>query len=168
MKRDELIRLIEDHGKTLTRFCLKLCRSRSNAEDLYQETWCRVISKFQQYDASKPFQPWLFSICINIFRNIYKKEKRTLAAEFDSSEEQEWTISTTTGSNPVFNEDHDQIRQIVNELNEKHRIVIVLHYFSDYSVKEIASIIGIPQGTVKSRLDKARKIIKGRLEDNER
>ena len=161
-----LDRYVTQHGNSLTRLCLKLCRNDAEAEDLFQETWCRVVEKIRFYDESKPFEPWLFTLCINSFRNSYKKAKNKPVAVFDSDEEQEFTINKAIDSKPVFNEEYDFLRQIISELDEKHRIVVVLHYFRDYSVKELASIIRIPQGTVKSRLHKAREIIKRRLEDD--
>ena len=167
MERSDIISCIEEHEKNLTRLCMKLCRNRSDAEDLYQETWCRVVEKIHQYDETKPFQPWLFAICVNSYRNAYKRAKRMPVAVFDSSEEMGWAINNTADNKPMFNEEYDLIKQIIDDLDEKHRIVIVLHYFSDYSVEQLASIIGIPQGTVKSRLHKARRIIRGRLEENE-
>ena len=167
MDRDGLIRYVAEHEKALTRLCLKLCQNLVDAEDLYQETWCRVVSKIHLYDESLPFLPWLFAICVNTYRNAHKKAKRRPVAQFDNIEEMEWAIDRAVSSEPVFNVEHDLIRQIVHGLDEKFRIVIVLHYFSDFSVQELASIIGIPQGTVKSRLHKARKTIKGRLEEHE-
>jgi len=166
MTREDLNRLVAEHETALTRLCLKLCRSNVDAEDLYQETWRRAVEKIHLYNDTKPFQPWLFTICINVFRNAYRKSKKTPIAVFDSDEEKERAIDNAAIPEPVFNEEHSLIRDIVNELDEKYRIVIVLHYFSDYSIEELAAIIGIPQGTVKSRLHKARKIIKGRLEDD--
>ena len=166
MERNDLNRYIAEHEKNLTRLCLKLCRNRSDAEDLYQETWCRVMTKLHLYDESKPFQPWLFAVCVNTFRNAYKKAKSNPDALFNTNEEMECAIDSAIDPATVFNEEYDLIRQAVDELDEKHRIVIVLHYFSDYAVEELASIIGIPQGTVKSRLHKARKIIRRRLGNN--
>ena len=166
MTREDLNRLVTEHETALTRLCLKLCRSNADAEDLYQETWRRAVEKIQLFDDTKPFQPWLFTICINVFRNAYRKSKNAPVTDFSSDEEKERAIDNAAISGPVFNEEHSLIRDIVNELDEKYRIVIVLHYFSDYSTEELAAIIGIPQGTVKSRLHKARKIIKGRLEDD--
>ena len=168
MERNSLNRFIAENEKNLTRLCIKLCRNHSDAEDLFQETWCKVIDKIYQYDESKPFQPWLFTICINTYRNAYKKARKTPVASFSSNEEMEWAINNTIDSQLAFDEDHDLIKQIIDSLDEKHRIVVVLHYFSDYSIEQLASIIGVPQGTVKSRLHKARKIIKGRLEDSEK
>ena len=166
MQHDDMINLVEVHGTALTRFCLKLCRSNDEAEELYQDTWCRAIEKIHLYDSTRPFQTWLFTICVNIYRSAYRKSKKSLIAEFDNDEDKEWAMDNAAISKPIFNEEHDLIRQAINELNQKHRIVVVLHYFSDYSLEEIASIIGIPKGTVKSRLHKAREIIRGRLEDN--
>ena len=167
MDRDGLIRYVAEHEKTLTRLCVKLCRNLSDAEDLYQETWCRVVDKIHLYDESLPFLPWLFSICVNTYRNAHKKAKSRPVEQFGSIEEMEWAIDRTVDPKPVFNEEHDLIRQIIDELDERFRVVVVLHYLSDISVQELASIIGIPQGTVKSRLHKARKIIRRRLEDYE-
>ena len=168
INRDDLDYYVSLHGKNLTRLCLKLCRNSHEAENLYQETWCRVVDKIHLYNKSKPFEPWLFTICVNIFKNLYKKAKNTPVTIFDGNEEMEWAINNAVETKPIFNEEHDLLRQIINELDEKHRIVIILYYFSDYSLPELASIIRIPQGTVKSRLHKAREIIKRRLEDNEK
>lgn len=155
---DGLTRYIAEHGQSLTRLCLKLCHNAHEAEDLYQETWCRVLAKLPLYDRAKPFEPWLYTVCVNTYRNIRKKAdgRQTVPLETD-----------VAGTAPLFDEEHDWTRQIVNELEEKYRLVIILHYFKDYSVSELASILRIPQGTVKSRLYKARKILKGRFEDEE-
>lgn len=168
MNRDKIDQHISLHGKNLTRLSLKLCRNQNEAEDLYQETWCKVVEKLYSYDETKPFEPWLFTICINIYRNLYKRAKNRPIAVFHTDEEKEWAIDRTADTTPIFNEEHDLIRQIINEMEEKFRIVIILHYFGDYSIAELSSIIRIPQGTVKSRLYKAREIIRGRLEDNEK
>lgn len=147
---------------------MKLCRNYNEAEDLYQETWCKVVEKFYLYDESKPFEPWLFAICINAYKNAYKRAKNKPVAVFSSDEEKEWAINSTPNSIPTFNEEHDFIKQIINEMDEKFRIVIILHYFRNYSVAELSSIIRIPQGTVKSRLHKARELIRRRFEEIEK
>ena len=165
MRHDDLANLVAEHGTALSRFCSKLCRGQYEAEELYQETWCRAVEKIHLYNNEKPFQTWLFTICVNIFRSAYRKSKKTKITEFNSDEEKERAINNAAISKPVFNEENDMIRQAVNELDAKHRIVVVLHYFGGYSMEEIASIAGIPRGTVKSRLHKARETIRGRLED---
>jgi RNA polymerase sigma-70 factor (ECF subfamily) len=167
MDRNDFNRYITENEKNLTRLCIKLCRNHSDAEDLYQETWCKVVDKIHQYDKSKPFQPWLFTVCINTYRNAYKKARKMPIAQFNSNEEMEYAINNAVNPKSAFDEEHDLIKQVIDSLDEKHRTAVILHYFGDYSIEQLASIIGVPQGTVKSRLHKARKIIRGRLAEND-
>ena len=168
IKRETFDKYISAHGKNLTRLCLKLCRERGEAEDLYQETWCRVAEKIRFYDEAKPFEPWLFTVCLNIFKNACNKAKKRPLAFFESDREMERALNNAAAPQPFFNEEHDLLHQIVGELEEKHRAAVALHYFGDYSLEQIANILGIPRGTVKSRLHKAREIIRRRLEDHDK
>lgn len=167
MDRDSVERYVAEYGKSLTRLCLKLCRNRAEAEDLYQETWCRVLAKLKLYHESQPFEPWLFTLCLNLYRNRYTSKKRQPLAEFGTQEEQDRAMDSASVDAPVFNAEHDHIRQIIDRMDDKHRMVIVLYYFREYSVAEMAAMLRVPQGTVKSRLSKARGIIKRRLEEDE-
>lgn len=164
MDQERVWQYVSEHGKSLTRLCLRLCRNRTDAEDLYQETWCRVCGKLRQYDEAQPFEPWLFAICVNTFRNQVKRNKRRPVAEFATNEEQDRVLEGAPDETPVFDAERDQLRRIIDGLEDKYRIVTVLYYFRDFSVAELASILRVPQGTVKSRLFKAREIIKRRLE----
>lgn len=168
MDRDRVLYYVSVHGKSLSHLCLKLCRNRTDADDLYQETWCKVCDKLHQYNQTQPFEPWLFTICVNTYKNQEKRNKRHPVVEFSTNEEKDWVLDHTPDTSPGVYEEHEVIRQIISELEEKYRVVIVLYYFREFSIAELASIIRIPQGTVKSRLFKAREMIRRRLEDNEK
>jgi RNA polymerase sigma-70 factor (ECF subfamily) len=155
--------IIAQHSKPLTRFCLKLCRNHHDAEDLFQETWCKAVGKIRLYDEAKPFLQWLFAICINEYRDAYSKAKRNHVATFSEVSGDDDAVFEVADTTPVFDEEHDAVRQAVNGLDDKLRLVVILHYFSDYGLKEVSSILGLPQGTVKSRLHKARELLRVQL-----
>jgi RNA polymerase sigma-70 factor (ECF subfamily) len=140
-----------------------LCHNHHDAEDLFQETWCKAVGKIRLYDETKPFLPWLFAICINEYRDAYSKAKRNPVATFSEVAGDDDAVFEVADKTPVFDEEHDAVRQAVNGLDDKLRLVVILHYFSDYGVGEVASILGLPQGTVKSRLHKAREVLRVQL-----
>jgi RNA polymerase sigma-70 factor (ECF subfamily) len=163
LERVKLENIIAEHSKPLSWFCLKLCRDHHDAEDLFQDTWCKAVGKIHLYDETKPFGPWLFAICANEYKNAYSKAKRNPLAVYGEAAVDGDTAIDIADTTPVFDEEQDAARQAVDGLDEKHRLVVILHYFSDYSVEEVAYILGVPQGTVKSRLHKARETLKTQL-----
>ena len=74
MTIDEYIQL---YGPRLYGLCLTLCRSEPEAEDLYQETWLRVVEQFHRYDPAREFEPWLTRICVNLYRNLLRRLVRS-------------------------------------------------------------------------------------------
>ena len=70
-------RYIQAHGRRLFGLCLTLCAHRQDAEDLYQDTWLKALAAFDQYDPSRPFEPWLTRICVNTYRNTLRRLARS-------------------------------------------------------------------------------------------
>ena len=66
---------IQQYGRRLYGLCRSLCASPYDADDLYQETWLRVVKHISQYDPSREFEPWLTRICVNTYRSITFEEK---------------------------------------------------------------------------------------------
>ncbi|MBQ3298980.1 MAG: RNA polymerase sigma factor, partial [Ruminococcus sp.] len=144
----------------------KLCGDVHDAEDLFQDTWARALDKFDQYDPSGSFKGWLFTICANLFRNSKKLKYNSSKAVFSSKEEKE----TFLNSIPDQETDVDaylDLHAAILSLPKKHRLVLVLYYFREFSQSEIARMLDIPEGTVKSRLNTAKKLLKRRLYDEE-
>ena len=155
---------INTHGKRLFGLCQKLCHNREDAEDLYQETWIKAYKHLQKYDANKEFEGWLVTICVNSYRDLLRRQKwQSLFARFSSNEEKEFVLSNI----PVAEKsDYTDVRDAVNRLAEKYRLVTILYYFHDLDIKKTAAILKIPEGTVKYQLHKARELLKRRLESN--
>lgn len=157
---------VEEYSTELTRFCMKLCGNIHDAEDLFQDTWARAFDKFKQYRPEYSFKSWLFAICANTFKNAKKHQYNSTKAVFASQEEKERFIRSI----PAQEQDVDayiDLHTAMLSLPKKHRLVLVLYYFREFSQREIAEILDIPQGTVKSRLSTAKKLLKRRLYDEE-
>lgn len=154
---------INRYNADLTRLCVSLCGNIPDAEDLLQDTWLKVFRHYKRYDRNKPFDKWLFSICVNTYKNsinsaFIKKQKL-----FKNEEEKRLFFASIPEVNDNTIDDYAELHKAISSLSKKHRIVIVLYYFKDFSVNEISQIVNIPVGTVKSRLAVAREEIKRRL-----
>ena len=154
---------IKVYGPRLFGLCMTLCRNQHDAWDLYQETWLRAYERQNQYDSSRTYEGWITAICVNRYRDYLRRLK--IAPFFD-------LFSTTEEKDMVINEvpekekeDFREVREAVNELPEKFREAVILFYFEDKDIKRTAEIMGVPVGTVKTRLMKARKLLKEVLKD---
>ncbi|MBQ3264563.1 MAG: sigma-70 family RNA polymerase sigma factor [Ruminococcus sp.] len=150
------------HG--LSKFCIKLCGGIDDADDLFQDTWTRALEHFDAYDPEKSFQTWLFTICVNLYRNAGKSKYNTTRREFSSTEEKQRFFDTVPAEEQDIDERLDLYRAL-NSLPKKYRVVLSLFYLRAFTTREIAEILHIPEGTVGSRLHTAKKLLKRRLQD---
>ncbi len=153
---------IQQHGRRLFGLCLTLCADRFSAEDLYQETWMRVCSRIGQYDPGRPFEPWLTGICVNCYRDELRKRKIFRFFDgFATTEEKEQAINAVPSPQP---EDYSDLHAAIDRLPQKLRVAVILHYFHDMKIEQTAAALGVPIGTIKSRLSQARKILREELQ----
>jgi len=153
---------INQYGKRLFGLCMTLCANPYEAEELYQDTWLRALKSFSQYDASRPFEPWITRICVNTYRNALRRAARSPLLHFRSEEE----AAAVMQSVPMPEKpEYDALYTSIDRLPEKLRLTVILYYFQDMDVASAARVLGIPEGTVKSRLNKARKRLKEALGD---
>ena len=156
---DEYIRR---YGRRLYGLCRSLCPNPFDADDLYQETWLRVVKHIGKYDPGREFEPWLTRICVNAYRTALRRRSRSPVLEFSSGEEQERFLQSI----PAPEErDYGPLYEAVSRLPDKLRLAVVLFYFRGQDLASAAEILNIPVGTVKSRLNKARKLLKEALAD---
>lgn len=167
--QDPLDKKIEEYialfGGDLTRFCVYLCDSVSDAEDLFQETWYKAIKNLEKYDDKKPFDKWLMSICINTYKDRQRSSDKRLRFHFGSDEERTQFINSIPDMSDDMHEEYCELHETIMALPEKQKIALTLFYFKDYSIKEISAMLKIPEGTVKSRLSSAKKLIRRRLKN---
>jgi RNA polymerase sigma factor, sigma-70 family len=121
---------IEKYGKRLYGLCLSLCRNPDHAQDLYQETWLRVIQKLEQYDNRLEFEGWLTRICVNLYRDQLRKKKRSRIFDgFSTREDKDALLESIPAKE---NEDHRNLHQAVGRLPDKLRVTVLLYYFRDF------------------------------------
>ncbi|MBW8381981.1 MAG: RNA polymerase sigma factor [Youngiibacter sp.] len=154
---------IEKHGRRLYGLCRTLCTNPSDADDLYQETWLKACAKIDQYDTANEFEPWITRICVNTYRDQLRKKARSLI--FDGFKSQEAKDSVMENVSEAENQDFSDIHGAVRRLPEKLRTTVILYYFQDLNIGETAKALRIPSGTVKSRLSKAKKMLKEMMSD---
>ncbi|MDO5123149.1 MAG: sigma-70 family RNA polymerase sigma factor [Eubacteriales bacterium] len=153
---------INAYGKDLSRLCFSLCKNRPDAEDLYQITWEKVLRGIQKYDTSKPFDKWLWTICINAHKDMMKNPFRKRVIPLESEEELEARFRSLPQKFGDLDE-YIALHNAVNRLPVSKRQAVALYYFKDLSVSEVSEILGVPEGTVKSRLQSARDFIREEL-----
>lgn len=151
------------YSRDLTKLCINLCGNIQDAEDLFQDTWVKVYRYLEKYDRSKPFDKWLFSICVNTYKNNLKLSFNKRRVFFESDEESQLFFASIPEESNYTKDDYAELHKVIETLPKKQKLVIVLKFFRDLSVSEVADILKIPEGTVKSRLHQAKKTIRRRL-----
>ena len=117
-----------------------------DVDDLYQETWLRVVRAADRFDPTRRFSTWLFQIAINLTRDW---QRRPPPEPVDPM-----TLDVTTAVAPSPDAALDAQR-LLAALPEAQRAVVVLRYYHDLGEEQVAEILGCPRGTVKSRLHQA-------------
>lgn len=169
---EELTHLIETHGKDIYGFCYNLTRDKHQADDLYQETFLRATELCNKIDNTKNPKGFFIAIAANIWQNKRRKLgwrhriARMVVFQDDFDNESQMIDSNTPEHVALNNELNTMIDMASASLNDKLRIPLYMYYTTGMSVEEIASSLKIPSGTVKSRLYRARKMIKKYMEVN--
>ena len=146
--------LVRRYERPLLSLLMRLTQRREEAEDLFQETWLRVIRSARSYDPSRPFRAWLFSIAWNLVKN----QSRDFRPHVPLSEA--GRVAATPGDpsrDLLLAERNERIRAIVGAMPPHFCETLFLRFFEELSEREVASRLGVPVGTVKSRLHNALK-----------
>lgn len=153
--------IVETYKDPLFAFILRMSGNHSTAEDIFQETWLRVVRYIRDFRGDSKFSTWLFQIALNLYRDAERKKKKML---YEPIEDHMKTLSCDPDIDPIRIIKAQKVRKIVNELPSKMREVIILRYFHELSDHEIADIVGCPEGTVKSRCFRASEILRKKWE----
>jgi RNA polymerase sigma-70 factor, ECF subfamily len=117
-----------------------------DVEDLYQETWLRVVRAARRFDPKRRFSTWLFQIALNLCRDWHRRPPPEPADPGD--------VDALAGTEPSPDASIDA-RRLLAALPEPQRSAVILRYYHDLGEDEVADILGCPRGTVKSRLHHA-------------
>jgi RNA polymerase sigma-70 factor, ECF subfamily len=161
-KREDFEKIVLPYLGYLYRVAFHLVREKKeDAEDLVQETFIKAYKSFHQLKDWQKCRAWLTSILYNTFVNKYRKEERI---SIISQPIEESIIYQENPETEILSGVLDrEVSKAVFELPEEYSTVIILSDIEGISYKEISEILGIPIGTVRSRLSRGRRLLKGRL-----
>jgi RNA polymerase sigma-70 factor (ECF subfamily) len=163
---DELIELYQHR---LMRYLLFLTGKREVAEDLFQETWMRVLLRGAQYNGKARFDTWLFTIARNLVIDLSRKRTMASLDEMSDGKEDDRPFEIAiSGPSPLeqFQERENcaEVGQVLLKLEANYREVLVLRFYEELSLEEIASLTRAPLSTVKSRLYRGLAALKPEME----
>jgi len=146
--------------------------NRHEAEDLTQDVFLAAMKSYHRFRGDSSLYTWLYKIMLNLFRKKRSRSSRLLqwnASQAGEEQEDFQVLLADEADSPSEAvekaERARRIASVLKSLSPKHREVVVLRFFEGKSYHEIAQIVGVSEGTVKSRLHHALKIAGGRLQD---
>lgn len=150
-KEKYLEMMIEKYSDMVYRLALTRTKSKENSEDIFQDVFFRLSRKMPDFESEEHEKAWLIKVTINCSKNLLNS-----AFLRHTTEMKEEIIFETK-------ERHD-IYYAVQELPLKYRTIIHLYYYEGYKINEISKILNINENTIKSRLSRARRMLKEKVE----
>lgn len=158
--------IIDRYKNGLYTFLKRFLNRHDLLEDVFQETFLQLFKSRDSFDVNRSLRPWLFTIAANKAKDALRRQQRTAATFIGTiaeSEEMSFddVLNTLISVDIVPYKELEKsetawkVRQIIANMPEKLREILILAYFNKFSYKQMAQIVGIPIGTVKSRLHTA-------------
>ncbi len=153
---EAFLELINENKLNIYRVARGILSNEHDIEDAMQNTVIKAYEKINTLKRNEFFRTWLVRILINECNEIIRRNKRIVSINESNHEER-------------YNDCYENIdlTKAINSLSEELRVTTVLFYFEDMSIKDIASVLNIPNGTVRSRLSRARKILREIIGEDE-
>ena len=171
-QNERFVRLALPHKDYLFDLAKRLTGNVTLAEDLFQDTYLKAFCAFDSFDGSSKCRAWLKKIMVNTYINMYNR-KRKVIFQFPSNDEFSNYPDAERKKYPnrekidqkslLKNFVSDEVKKSLLQLPEEYRQTIILYDMLGFSYKEVADILSKPMGTVKSRLFRARQVLKTSL-----
>ena len=149
-------------------------RDYEDAKDLAQEIFIKVYNNLHKYNNKASFSTWFYRIAVNSCIDWTRKRRLVTVSTFETDENEEIHIlehisdDTPSPEDVLLKEEYKTtIKNIVMDLPEIYKTVVILYYYEDFSPREISDILNIPKKTIDSRLYRARDILKSRITNME-
>ena len=146
---------LEEFSDVVYRVAYSFAKHEADAQDIFQEVFMRFMKYGigKEYDSFEHAEHWFVRVTINCYHTFVSKVKRREEVETDPRNVKEGK------------RDYSTLTEAIGELDEKYRIVVHLFYYEDYKVREIADILEENENTIKTRLARAKKMLREKLED---
>lgn len=166
--------LIQRHQPSIFRMVHRQVRHRQEAEDVVQQVFLQAYQHLGKFRGESKFSTWLYTIALNLVRNHVRRRNARRMDSLDApgktedSPDPQWPDRSPSTENIVHHRwELEQVRGALVSLTDVHRTIFTLHYFQYLALKEVATRVGLPVGTVKVYLHRARKTILSHLESQE-
>lgn len=157
--RRAIDRLYRHYHQRLLRYAYKLCGTRELAQEAVQEAWIRAMKTLNRLEDPRAFRSWMYNL-------VRWRSIDLLRSASRYGEDTEVSLRETSTMPEIAMDDANELRQAINRLPLVERQIIHLFYLDELQVKEIARVLDIAAGTVKSRLNRARRLLKERFDIN--
>ncbi len=170
-EREAYSMIVERYQSYLYRTAFAFLGSREEAEDALQEIFIKAYRYLNTFKLGMNFKTWLYTIAINHLRRLHKKNSRIIQFQTAESEFLESLPDEKESSDPAIkllkNQTETDVVNAVNTLKKGLKEVVILYYFDEMSIEEISEILGLGKENIKSKLFRARKILRKIFEKNE-
>ena len=148
---------VQTYQQDVHRLALSILDDSSEADDATQESLLAALRGLNSFNGASSLKTWLFSITVNICRTRLQRRKRNERLRRILGGILRVQNASSIEEHAMENETDEALWSAIHSMDERHRLPIVLRYYHDLSVAEIANILQIPEGTVHSRLNTARR-----------
>lgn len=142
--------------------CLKYMKNKTEADDVFQDAFIALFQKIRQYGFKGSFEGWAKRIFVNEALEVLRKKQRQLYVEIEDHGESVATEGDSNGLGVAIH--HDELLKHIQQLPDNYRMVFNLYVFEGCSHKAIAKRLNIAEGTSKSLLSRAKRVLRARIE----
>lgn len=163
MDKEDFYIYLKDNLDNIYRFAFSYVNDKETAEDVVSESVIKALDSIKSLKNPEYIQTWFFRIIINTAKTTFSKKKRIVLVESSDTEYQEYIL-------PDHFDDYSYINfyDMLDSLTPEKRIVLVLRFYEDYKIKDIASILDINENTIKKRLYSALEELKSKYKGDDR
>ncbi|MCK4305450.1 MAG: sigma-70 family RNA polymerase sigma factor [Candidatus Eisenbacteria sp.] len=164
--------LVDRHSDLVYSIALRIVGNRADAEDVAQETFLNAFRALQSFKGQSKLSSWLYRIAVNRALAYLKGRRHTLSLDIDADDTHEIrSLAAPSRDHPdqtlIEKEFRLRVIQAISMLPPHYRAVVTLYHLQDRSYKEVAEILGLPMGTVKTHLHRARAMLRRALSDDD-
>lgn len=157
-------RLVERHAAALVRTAYMILGNQHDAEDVAQEALISAYRNLQGYRPEAPFGAWLHRIVVNRSYDYVRRRQRQWKLVDEMTAESQGVEADQAVDNVRAAEQQAEVRELLATLDERNRAIVTLRFLQDMQIKDIASALEMPEGTVKRRLHDVLKLLRVRME----
>lgn len=160
MQKEEYEKAVLRYAEDIYRVAFSMLQAKEDAEDILQNVFMKLLMHQKEFNDSNHLRRWLIRVAVNECNSLWTSSWRK---KVELKEFSDWDVR---GNESLHNSEYENLYAAMHTLPPKLRIVIHLYYYEEYSTREIASLLHILEATVRTRLSRARKLLKIQLEDD--